>query len=82
MQKFNRTSLRKDSSSNYIFPAPITFIQNKLGLKKIKKTTIYTSSGCAGRVRIILIAHLVLDDDERGQIRKEAAISDPFCVVD
>jgi len=51
-------------------------------LKNIYKTFIYTSSGCAGRVRIILIGRLVTEGHEPRQVRKEAAISEFFCVVD
>jgi len=51
-------------------------------LKKKYRITIYTSSGCAGWVRTILTGRLVTEGHEPRQVRKEAAISDFFCVKD
>jgi hypothetical protein len=60
----------------------IILISLRLGLKKKEKITIYTFSGCAGRVWIILIGRLVTEGHEPRQVRKEAAISDFFSVKD
>jgi hypothetical protein len=59
----------------------INLFDLKFGLKKSFKTIIYTSSGWqAGWT--ILIGRLVTEGHEPRQVRKEAAISDFFCVVD
>ncbi len=53
-----------------------------MDLKKRIYPAIYNASGCADRERIILTGRPVTEGHEPRQVRKEAAISDFFCVVD